>query len=115
MSIPTLDSIKCAGSSSQIYFSPGIIRLLILIKLESELWEFNIQTLEQNWTKIADGKQYYGIYGTKGIPNSNNAPGNRYRGGCWIDSERNIWMFGGNGYSGINSSTGKYFLIISTV
>jgi hypothetical protein len=35
------------------------------------------------------------VYGTKGIPSSNNVPGARDSAAHWIDSHDNLWLFGG--------------------
>src|SRR5690606_22628697 len=41
-------------------------------------------------------KQHSGIYGTKGVPDPNNVPGARRYAVSWIDSENNLYLFGGS-------------------
>ena len=59
----------------------------------------NAQQTLDSWTWIS-GSNYinqYGIYGTKGISISA-IPGGRYYSISWIDSNNNLWLFGGSGY-----------------
>ena len=60
------------------------------------LWKFD----GTNWTWVSgsDTINQPGVYGTKGVADSENCPGSRYEGLCWIDSSGNIWIFGGYGY-----------------
>ncbi|MCB9219243.1 MAG: hypothetical protein H6610_07275 [Ignavibacteriales bacterium] len=44
----------------------------------------------------------YGIYGSLGIPSSSNTPGARNGGTTWIDSNGDLWLFGGRGYDDAN-------------
>jgi N-acetylneuraminic acid mutarotase len=37
------------------------------------------------------------IYGTKGVPSTQNLPALRYGSGTWADSKGNLWLFGGYG------------------
>jgi hypothetical protein len=50
-------------------------------------------------------KNQYGLYGVKGVPDSNNIPGGRRGAVSWMDNNGNMWLFGGQGYSE-SSSTG---------
>jgi hypothetical protein len=45
-----------------------------------------------------------GLYGTMGVPSAGTAPGSRWGTGGWIDSNSNLWIFGGEGYD----SSGAY-------
>jgi hypothetical protein len=38
-----------------------------------------------------------GIYGTLGVPAAANVPGGRKGAVSWIDSGKNLWLFGGGG------------------
>ena len=53
------------------------------------------------WTWISGNNTrfQYGVYGTLGVPNSANTPGSRYYSTSWIDSQNNMWLFGGYGYA----------------
>lgn len=48
------------------------------------------------------GSGQQGIYGTQGIPASDNVPGSRTDAVGWADADGNLWLFGGQG----NDSTG---------
>ena len=62
----------------------------------NDLWKFD----GVNWTWVSGNKTLNerSVYGTKGISSAKNYPGNRYDAISWIDSQDNLWLFGGNGY-----------------
>ena len=41
-----------------------------------------------------------GIYGTLGVPASENSPGGRDKANTWTDGSGNLWLFGGIGFDG---------------
>lgn len=65
-----------------------------------DLWKFD--GTNWTWIKGSNLKNENATYGTKGIADSENIPGGRL--GCfsWIDSDSNLWLFGG--YLDINGS-----------
>ena len=65
----------------------------------NDLWKYD----GVNWIWVSGNysANNLGNYGVKGVANANNAPGARYLSGSWIDSENNLWLFGGNGYANI--------------
>jgi N-acetylneuraminic acid mutarotase len=46
-----------------------------------------------------------GIYGTKGVPSTANAPGGRNWNAAWMDVIGQIWVFGGQGYDAAGASS----------
>lgn len=46
-----------------------------------------------------------GVYGTKGIASTSNILGARFLTSSWIDSQNNIWVFGGFGYDKVGTRT----------
>jgi hypothetical protein len=61
----------------------------------NDLWKFD----GTYWTWISGSSStgQPGVYGTKGVPSSNNVPGARGGYGVsWIDSHDNFWLFGGS-------------------
>ena len=61
------------------------------------LWRFNPSTGQWTWmggSNIPGGS--FG-YGTKGVPSPSNAPTSRGDASGWIDSQNNLWLFGGYG------------------
>jgi len=76
------------------------------VKLQSvevaTLWQYNINTNMWTWIKgdsLSYGVGILGIYGTLGIPSSNNHPGARGFGSLtWVDNQNNLWLFGGKGW-----------------
>ena len=72
----------------------------------NDLWEFSPAT--NQWTWISGSNTFTcgsvfvscivpGVYGTLGTPSVGNAPGGRYGAAGWIDSNGNLWLFGGLG------------------
>jgi len=71
-----------------VYFALGYL---------NDLWKFD----GTNWIWISGSNDIneLGNYGSKGVPKSTNVPGARYHAVSWIDSENNLWLFGGKGYA----------------
>ena len=68
----------------------------------NDLWEFNPSTNLWTWMGGSDvvgsnGGQP-GIYGTMGTPWTGNIPGGRESGMTWVDSNGNLWLYGGEGF-----------------
>jgi len=64
----------------------------------NDSWKFETSSGLWVWMSGSDTKNQYGIYGTKGEPNSANVPGGRDASTSWIDNNGNLWLFGGYGY-----------------
>jgi hypothetical protein len=71
----------------------------------NDLWQFDGQ--EWTWVSGNDQPNQEGVYGEKGVPDSNNVPGGRKAEACWVDNSGNIWIFGGSGYPANSSSPGN--------
>lgn len=71
--------------------SPGPNGLL------NDLWKFD----GTNWTWVSGGNTVNqgGVYGKKSIADASNVPGGRTHAVGWIDSNNNLWLFGGEGYA----------------
>lgn len=69
----------------------------------NDLWEFNPTAMTWTWVSGSSSVNVDGVYGTQGVPATNNSPGSRSEAVSWIDSSGNLWLFGGNGW---NSSGG---------
>ena len=57
---------------------------------------------------------FSGIYGIQGTGTTSTTPGARYYASSWIDSNGNLWMFGGQGFdssSSIGEFVDSFFLI----
>lgn len=69
----------------------------------SDLWMFNLSTLEWTWMHGSQALNAPAVYGTKGIPGPLNTPGgNGFGVATWTDLSGNLWMYGGN--DGVNGS-----------
>ena len=73
----------------------------------NDLWEFNPTNSEWTWVSGSNTANVSGVYGTQGVPDTNNVPGGRSNANSWIDSSDNLWLFGGN--NEYSSGGGNYF------
>ena len=64
--------------------------------LLNDLWKFNGSVWE--WVSGSKTVSQAGTYGTKGTADSDNTPGARSYSVPSIDTDGNLWLFGGNGY-----------------
>ncbi|HEY3826392.1 MAG TPA: hypothetical protein VGL82_17630 [Bryobacteraceae bacterium] len=78
--------------------------------LLNDLWKYS----GGEWTWVApampsDGSQFVnelGLYGTKTVGDTANAPGSREQGMGWADASGNLWLFGGFGWGTIPVTSG---------
>lgn len=66
--------------------SPGVL---------DDLWKYSAG--EWTWESGSSSVGQPGIYGTIGISAPANAPGGRGGASAWIDTNKNFWLFGGQG------------------
>jgi N-acetylneuraminic acid mutarotase len=61
----------------------------------NDLWKYS----SSKWTWVSGSKSAFrkGVYGTKGVASSTNVPGTRYGSVLWMDTEGNLWLYGGRG------------------
>jgi hypothetical protein len=64
--------------------------------LLNDLWKFNGSVWE--WVSGSKTRSQAGTYGTKGTADSDNTPGARGYSVSCIDTNDNLWLFGGSGY-----------------
>ena len=64
----------------------------------NDLWKYDPTTLEWTWVSGSYTVDQAGIYGTQGTADPLNVPGARSGSVSWIDSQGNLWLFGGLGY-----------------
>jgi N-acetylneuraminic acid mutarotase len=64
----------------------------------NDLWEFTPSTGQWAWMSGDNTPGQSGVYGTMGVASSTNVPGGRICANAWIDSDGNLWLFGGAGF-----------------
>ena len=69
----------------------------------NDLWEFDPAAKTWTWITGSNTPNQAGVYGTQGVSASTNVPCARDSSVTWIDSNGNLWLFGGYGVD----STGK--------
>ena len=65
----------------------------------NDLWKYDPTTNEWAWINGDTTYDKIGIYGSVGMPSTNNKPGARRSSVGWKDSTGNFWLFGGDGYA----------------
>lgn len=61
----------------------------------NDLWRFDPVSLQWTWISGGSTTNQLGVYGTKGVPSSTNAPRARESAVSWIDPLGRFWLFGG--------------------
>ncbi|MBN1765567.1 MAG: right-handed parallel beta-helix repeat-containing protein [Sedimentisphaerales bacterium] len=91
--IDSRDNLWLFGGNTYSNYCPSGTR--------NDLWKYD----GTNWTWVgsSSGIRQSGVYGIKGIADSANRPGARYKSISWTDSSDNLWLFGGRG---VDSSGG---------
>ena len=74
----------------------------------NDLWEFNPSTKEWTWVSGSNTGGVLPVYGTQGVPSASNTPGGRDSAVGWIDSDGNLWLFGGFDADGAIGTIGAY-------
>jgi N-acetylneuraminic acid mutarotase len=72
----------------------------------NDLWKYSPITGYWTWMSGSDQSGQAGVYGTLGVAAATNVPGARDSAVNWIDSNGNLWLFGGEGYDS-NSEFGE--------
>jgi hypothetical protein len=63
----------------------------------SDLWKYNPVTNEWTWVKGPGMPNLPPVYGTQGIPDPANTPGQRsWASASWVDTSGNLWLYGGH-------------------
>jgi N-acetylneuraminic acid mutarotase len=100
-------SVSWVDSSDNLWlFGSGSYGALSNTGPSNDLWEYNLASKEWTWVSGSDaapGNQF-GVYGTEGTAASGNVPGGRCCGVSWIDTNGNLWLFGGAGYDSIGQN-----------
>lgn len=75
----------------------------------NDVWRFNPSTNDWTWmggSPTMPNDTLPGIYGTLGVPAAGNIPPVRSDATGWTDSHGYLWLFGGVGFSTVNTSLG---------
>jgi N-acetylneuraminic acid mutarotase len=83
------------------YDSTGAVGLL------NDLWVYSPTTQQWTWIGGSNTANSIGIYGTLGSAAAGNVPGARSGAVSWADGVGNLWLFGGEGYDSLGSSSGE--------
>ena len=97
------------GSGNLWLFGGGVFDPLGTHGPQNDLWEYDPTSKEWMWVGGCSTSpcNKLGIYGTEGTAASANVPGGRSASVSWVDSDGNLWLFGGDGYD----SMGQNYLL----
>ena len=104
------------SASNCIYvFGGSTISAAIVSGYLNDLWMYNINTAQWTWLS-GNTTAVYGVYGTKGVPSTNNYPGSRTGHSMVFDASLNcLYMYGGIGFAqGISGPSGALIFMISS-
>lgn len=65
----------------------------------NDLWKYNVTTNQWTWVHGDNAVDVPTVYGSKGIAAATNQPGGRTNSISWSDTNGNLWLFGGGGYT----------------
>jgi len=75
----------------------------------NDLWKYEISTNIWTWMHGSSVVNAPAVYGTQGIPSPFNTPGSRYECAAnWVDSNGDLWLFGGFKGGGSYNDLWKY-------
>ena len=74
----------------------------------NDLWRFDPATDQWTWMSGSQGPDGAGTYGTQGVAAPGNVPPARAATFLWIDSDRNLFLFGGDGVNGAENDLWKF-------
>lgn len=69
-----------------------------------DLWKYDPSTNEWAWMKGPAGSGGNGVYGTLGVSAPANRPGGRAWSAGWKDTNGDLWLYGGYGYSATSTN-----------
>ena len=71
----------------------------------NDLWKYNVSTNQWTWMKGDNTENVAGVYGSAGVSDPANKPGNRAGSVSWTDLNGNLWLFGGESFNtGLNNN-----------
>lgn len=71
------------------------------------LWRYDVNTGIWTWMSGSSSFGIPGSYGVKGVPSPTNFPGSRlFAAASWIDTNGDLWLFGGTGMDPTTASLG---------
>ncbi|MEQ1750745.1 MAG: Ig-like domain-containing protein, partial [Prosthecobacter sp.] len=76
--------------------------------LLNDLWKYEPATAAWTWLKGSKAINAITAYGTQGIADSGNTPGARNSAASWLDTQGNLWLFGGASGSNLLNDLWKY-------
>lgn len=73
-------------------------------QFSNSLWKFNVETEQWTWVWGSQEFNQLGSYSQLGVESEDNNPGSRESAEGWVDSEGNLWLYGGRGPHEVSES-----------
>lgn len=96
---PRKDAVSWKDNEGNLWLFGGIGNNPAGTCLYSDLWKYDMTSNLWVWIHGSKEPNQLGNYATKGTPASYGNPGARSGAVSWRDTEGNLWLFGGRGYS----------------
>jgi len=93
-------------SSGKLRMFGGDGMLMNGADLLGDLWQYDPAIGEWTWLDGNNTLHPIPTYGIKGVLSSAHFPGARENGATWTDSNNNLWLFGGKGYTAQSGAAG---------
>jgi Galactose oxidase, central domain len=104
--MPAWDSATWHDSTSGLWLFGGCHEI-VCSSIGNDLWRFD--SAAGTWTFISgavdQGNNHNGSFGTQGVAAAGNIPSMRSAPASWTDHTGNFWLFGGEGYDSIATTT----------
>ena len=87
-------------SSGNLWLFGGIGWSATAAGMMNDLWEYNPASNLWTWVSGSNTFDSASVYGTEGVAAASNVPGGREVAMGWMDSQGNLWLYGGLMYGG---------------
>lgn len=99
-------SWKDAAGSLWLFAGEGFPGSGTLAGPLNDLWRYNVSTAQWTWTRGSSILNQPGSYGTQNVASLTNYPGARSVHSAWMDSQNDLYFFGGYGQSSTGNAGG---------
>lgn len=101
MGVAAASNVPCGRNRAHAWSANGDLWLFggFHLGYYCDLWKYSIASNNWTWVRGSSSPDQLGIYGTQGVSSASNNPGSRTNGAVWVDSNGNLYLFGGYGYA----------------
>ena len=89
-------AVSWIDETGKIWSFGGDLFTGAVMSFHNDLWQYDPATNLDTWIKGDSSSAVRPVYGSAGVPDAANRPGERRGSGGWADNSGNLWLFGGN-------------------